>query len=115
MAKKPRSGGAPTRHGLTASAEVAEGTAGVDAPRGGRREKIVACVAEKLKVAPATVTDDTVVADNGVGLDGLGMWELMLALEKSFGVSNKLNAVANETKGLTLKKLVEMVNTLLDA
>jgi acyl carrier protein len=66
------------------------------------KESIVSCL--RLRIDPGEIGDDTTLFRTGLGLDSVDALELVLELERSFGL-----VISDEDAG---KKILESVNTI---
>ena len=69
------------------------------------QEKIIEMLAEKLECDPSEIKEDTTFAD--LGIDSLGVAELVMNLEDEFGISLEMDASLN-TVGALVKKVEEL-------
>jgi len=66
---------------------------------------IVSCL--RLRIAPEEIADDLTLFRTGLGLDSIDALELVLELERKYGV-----VIADENDG---RRILQSVNTIVDA
>ena len=69
------------------------------------KDSIVSCL--RLRIAPEEIADDLTLFRTGLGLDSIDALELVLELERKYGV-----VIADENQG---RKILQSVNTIVDA
>lgn len=69
------------------------------------KESIVSCL--RLRIAPEEIADDLTLFRTGLGLDSIDALELVLELERKYGV-----VIADENEG---RRILQSVNTIADA
>lgn len=69
------------------------------------KDSIVSCL--RLRIDPEEIADDLTLFRTGLGLDSVDALELVLELERSYGL-----VIADENEG---KKILESVNTIVSA
>jgi acyl carrier protein len=69
------------------------------------KESIVSCL--RLRIAPEEIADDLTLFRTGLGLDSIDALELVLELERKYGV-----VIADENEG---RRILQSVNTIVDA
>ena len=69
------------------------------------KDSIVSCL--RLRIDPEEITDDLTLFRTGLGLDSIDALELVLELERSYGV-----VITDENEG---KQVLQSVNTIVSA
>lgn len=69
------------------------------------KNSIVTCL--RLRIDPEEIADDVTLFRTGLGLDSIDALELVLELERKYGV-----VIADENDG---KRILQSVNTIVDA
>ena len=69
------------------------------------KDSIVSCL--RLRIAPEEIADDLTLFRTGLGLDSIDALELVLELERTYGV-----VIADENEG---RRILQSVNTIADA
>ena len=69
------------------------------------KSSIVSCL--RLRISPEEIADDLTLFRTGLGLDSIDALELVLELERKYGV-----VIADENEG---RRILQSVNTIADA
>lgn len=69
------------------------------------KDSIVSCL--RLRISPEEIADDLTLFRTGLGLDSIDALELVLELERKYGV-----VISDENEG---RQILQSVNTIVDA